>query len=149
MDWMRVLRPAAAGALAMCAVALAPGAARARIAARVDSAAAAPAVVHKGAKLFQYCTTANGCWTAMFVYSQGKEFEVPEASIFGGTYTTEKVGKKRYTVFTSDIESGAQCKLTGLKSNKGYSSQADPGSIVCKEGSAPPYIEEAWWAVKV
>jgi hypothetical protein len=138
MERIGILRSVTGAALALCALALAPGVAAAR-----------PAVVHKGAQLYQYCTHANGCWTAMFVYPKSKEFEVPEASIFGGTITTEKVDKKKYTLFTSDIESGAQCKLTGLKNSKGYSSEAAPGTVVCKEGSAPPYIEEAWWAVKV
>jgi hypothetical protein len=148
MKRMEIRPTAIAGALAVCALALAPVAAQARIGARVGPAAT-PAVVHQGAKVFQYCTAANGCWTAMFTYTKGKEFEVPEASIFGGTYATERIDKKTYTVFTSDIESGAQCRLTGLRNSKGYSSQADPGTLVCKEGSAPPYIEESWWAVRV
>ncbi len=148
MDRMRTLQVAAVSVFAACALVLVPAAAQARIGARVSTVRATPAVVHKGAKTFQYCTAANGCWTAMFIYTKTKEFEVPEASIFGGTYTTEKIGRKTYTVFTSDIENGAQCKLTGLKNGKGYSSQAAPGKIVCEEGGTP-YIEEAWWAVKV
>lgn len=134
-----------AGALAVCVLAIAPLAAQARVDARTG---ARPAVVHKGAKDFQYCTATNGCWTAMFVYSKSKEFEVPEASIFGGTYTTKTINKKRYTVFTSDVENGAQCTLTGRRNGKGYSSEAEPGTIVCEEGGTP-YIEEAWWAVRV
>jgi hypothetical protein len=148
MDRMKMLQAAGTGVLAACALTVAPAAAQARTGARAGTLRATPALVHKGAKDFQYCTTANGCWSAMFVYSKTKEFEATEASIFGGTYTTEKIGKKTYTVFTSDVENGAQCKLTGLKNSKGYSSQAAPGKIVCEEGGTP-YIEEAWWAVRV
>ncbi len=149
MDRMRALRTTAVGALAVCGLALAPGAAQARIGDRVDAGAARPAVVHAGAKDFQYCTAANGCWTALFIYSKTKEFEAPEASIYGGKYVEKKVGRARETVFTTDDESGAQCIFTGVKNNKGYSSEANPGSVVCKEGEAAPYIEEAWWAVRV
>lgn len=138
MNRMKLVGSTVLATLALGALMLSPAAAQAK-----------PAVVHKGASVYQWCTAANGCWTAMFVYSKTKEFEAPETSIFGGAITKKRVEKKSFTVFTSDDESGAQCIMTARKTSTGYGTESEPGTIVCREGTAPPYIEEAWWAVRV
>jgi hypothetical protein len=101
-----------------------------------------------GAKTYQYCTPALGCFhAALFLYPKTMEWEAPEVSIHKGTYKIEKIGKKKYTVFTT-TEEGATCVITAKRDKTGFASEAEPGKVIC-EDSEGVYINEAWWANKV